>query len=67
MRVHANAKATPNGRLLCQWVIDQGWLRSDAAAAAGITERTVAKWLSWFRAEGPDGLLAPSERWSSIT
>lgn len=58
MRVHANAKTTPKGRfLLCQRVIEQGWSRAEAAAAAGISERSAAKWLARFRAEGPDGLL----------
>lgn len=58
MKVHANAKTTPKGRfLLCQRVIEQGWTRAEAAAAAGISERTAAKWLARFRAEGIDGLV----------
>lgn len=58
MRVHANAKTTPKGRfLLCQRVLEQGWKRAEAAAAAGISERTAAKWLARFHAEGRDGLL----------
>jgi transposase InsO family protein len=58
VRVHANAKTTPKGRfLLCQRVIDEGWKRAEAAAAAGVSERTAAKWLARFRAEGLDGLV----------
>jgi transposase InsO family protein/transposase len=58
VRVHANAKTTPRGRfLLRQRVIEQGWKRQEAAAAAGISERTAAKWFARFRAEGRDGLL----------
>lgn len=58
MRLHANAKTTPKGRfLLCQRVIEQGWSRREAAAAAGVSERTAAKWLARFRSDGFDGLL----------
>lgn len=58
MNVHANAKTTPKGRfLLCQRIIDHGWSRAEAAAAAGISERTAAKWLARFRAEGLEGLV----------
>ena len=33
-----------------------GWAVSDAAQAAGISERTAYRWLARYRAEGPQGL-----------
>ena len=58
MKVHGNAKLHPNGRLLmCQRVIEQGWSLTEAAEAAGVSERTCSKWLSRFRSEGRAGLL----------
>jgi transposase InsO family protein len=45
MRLHRNAKTTPKMRqLLIDRVTRQGWTRAAAAAAAGISVRTVAKW-----------------------
>ena len=58
MRLHANATTCPKSRLLlCRRVIEQGWRRADAAAAAGISERTAAKWLARYRADGVASLL----------
>jgi transposase InsO family protein len=58
VRLHANATTCPKSRLLlCRRVIEDGWTRAQAAAAAGISERTAAKWLARFRADGLDGLL----------
>ncbi|HEX2029134.1 MAG TPA: IS481 family transposase [Nitriliruptorales bacterium] len=58
MRLHANATTCPKSRLLlCQRVIEQGWSRAEAAAAAGTSERTAAKWLARYRDEGAGGLL----------
>src|SRR4030095_10911138 len=46
MRLHRNAKTTPNMRqLLIDRVVRQGWTQGAAATAAGISVRTVAKWL----------------------
>ena len=57
MRLHANATSCPRSRLLlCRRVIEEKWSRADAAAAAGISERTAAKWLARYRREGIDGL-----------
>jgi transposase InsO family protein len=69
VRLHANAKTTPKGRfLLCQRVIEHGWSRAEAAAAAGISERTASKWLARFRGEGTEGLLdRSSQPWSRPT
>ncbi len=46
MRVHRNAKTTPKMRqLLLDRVTRQGWTQAATAAAAGISVRTVAKWI----------------------
>jgi transposase InsO family protein len=45
MRLHRNAKTSPKMRqLLVDRVRRQGWTQAAAAAAAGISVRTVAKW-----------------------
>src|SRR5256885_1679406 len=38
-------------------VIEQGWSLTEAAAAAGVSERTCRKWRDRFLAEGRVGLL----------
>jgi transposase InsO family protein len=58
VRLHANATSCPKSRLLlCRRVIEEGWSRARAAGAAGISERTAAKWLARYRAEGRDGVI----------
>jgi transposase len=50
MRLHRNAKTTPKMRqLLIDRVTRQGWTQAAAATAAGLSVRTVAKWLSRAR------------------
>jgi transposase InsO family protein len=50
MNIHANAKTCPNSReLLARRVIEQGWSYSKAAGAAGVSIRTVAKWVARYR------------------
>jgi transposase InsO family protein len=58
MRLHANARLSPNGRrlLIDRLELDGGDI-GDAALAAGISVRTARKWLSRWRAEGELGLL----------
>jgi transposase InsO family protein len=54
MNLHANAKTCPNSReLLARRVIDQGWSLQRAARAAGVSTRTVAKWVARHRAGEP--------------
>ena len=79
MRLHRNARTCPNSRrlLVCR-VLDEGWSLAEAAAAAGVSERTAWKWVARFRAEGEAGLFdrssapkriphrTPSERVESI-
>jgi transposase len=58
MKLHGNAKLSPKGRLLlCRRVEEEGWSLTAAAAAAGVSERTAAKWRGRFRAEGEAGLV----------
>jgi transposase len=58
MKLHANARLSVKGReLLVDRIEDAGWSVMQAAEAAGITERTVHKWLARYRAEGAAGLL----------
>jgi transposase InsO family protein len=58
MQVHARAPLSPIGR---QKVVDrvekEHWTVAAAADAAGISERTVFRWLARFRQEGPAGLV----------
>ncbi len=58
MNVHGNARTCPHSRrLLVERVLEQGWTLAAAAEAAGVSVRTVSKWLARFRLEGGDGLL----------
>jgi transposase InsO family protein len=51
MKLHRNHRTCPNSRLLiCRRVLAEGWSLKSAAAAAGCSERTAAKWLARFRA-----------------
>src|SRR5436190_2900392 len=63
MKLHGNARTCPNNRrLLVGRVIEEGWSVSAAAAAAGISERTVYRWLSRWHQDGAQGLLDRSSR-----
>jgi transposase InsO family protein len=63
MKLHGNARTCPNSRrLLVARVIEQGWSVPAAAAAAGISERTVYRWLARWRQDGSEGLLDRSSR-----
>ena len=58
MKLHGNARTCPHGRsLMVGRVVDEGWTLSAAAEAAGVSVRTVSKWLRCYRVEGEDGLL----------
>jgi transposase InsO family protein len=57
MRLHANARLSLKGReLLVGRVEAAGWSLTEAAAAAGVSERTARKWLARYEAEGSAGL-----------
>jgi transposase InsO family protein len=54
MNLHANAKTCPHSReLLARRVLEQGWSYPQAAEAAGISERSAAKWVARYRAGEP--------------
>jgi transposase InsO family protein len=57
MKLHANARTCPNSRrLIVKRIEEQGWSLAAAAEAAGVSERTAAKWLARWRARGEAGL-----------
>jgi len=57
MNTHKNARMTVHGRaLLVERVTIEGWRVADAAAAAGVSERTAYKWLARHRAGGKPAL-----------
>jgi transposase InsO family protein len=63
MKLHRNARTCPNSRsLLVVRIPEQGWSVSAAASAAGVSERTVYRWLARWRREGAEGLIDRSSR-----
>jgi transposase InsO family protein len=58
MKLHANARLSPIGRLLLvDRVEGEGWTIQSAAESAGVSERTAGKWIARWRQEGELGLL----------
>jgi transposase InsO family protein len=57
MKLHGNARTCPKSRrlLVCR-ILEQGWSLTEAAAAAGVSDRTAHKWVARFKAEGVAGL-----------
>jgi transposase InsO family protein len=67
MRLHGNARTCPHSRqLIVARVVSERWSVVDAAAAAGVSERTAAKWLARYRAEGAAGLFDRSSAPHSV-
>ena len=63
MKLHGNARTCPKSRrLLVERVLSEGWSVTAVAEAAGVTERTVWRWLKRWREEGQAGLLDRSSR-----
>jgi transposase-like protein len=56
MRLHANARLGPRGRLVMVERVIAGWTVRDAARSAGVSPQTRRKWFARSRAEGPGGL-----------
>jgi len=55
--LHANARLSLKGReLLVDRIEGAGWSLTEAAEAAGVSERTARKWLARYRVEGSAGL-----------
>jgi transposase InsO family protein len=58
MKLHANARTCPHSRRLAVERVERdGWTLAAAAEAAGVSVRTVSKWLRRFRLEGEQGLF----------
>jgi transposase len=58
MQVHARAPLSPIGRRrVVDRVCDEGWSVTAAAEAAGVSERSVYRWLARFREHGQPGLV----------
>ena len=58
MKLHANAALSLKQReRMVLRVLELGWSVSSAAAAAEVSERTCAKWVARYRAEGAAGLF----------
>jgi transposase InsO family protein len=58
MKLHGNARTCPHSRLLlCRRVLESERSLAAAAEAAGVSERTAAKWLARYRCEGEAGLV----------
>jgi transposase len=67
MKVHANAPLGPKGRLtMVRRVVDERWSLTEAAAAAGVSDRTCRKWVDRYVADGEIGLLDRSAAPRSI-
>src|SRR4051812_33041520 len=63
MKLHRNARSTPISRqLLVDRVLHQGWTYAAAGEAAGVSQRTVAKWVQRFRQGGAEALADRSSR-----
>ncbi len=57
MKLHGNARTCPKSRRLLVDRLEGEWSLTEAAEAAGVSERTAAKWLARWRTEGETGLL----------
>jgi transposase InsO family protein len=63
MKLHGNARSCPKSRqLLVDRVLREKWSVTAAAEAAGVSERTVWRWLKRWRDEGRGGLIDRSSR-----
>ena len=63
MNIHKNARTTPYSRAeIVRRVIVLGETPKAVAAALGVSQRTVAKWLARYRTEGEAGLADRSSR-----
>lgn len=62
MKLHGNARTCPLSRRLLVERLEEGWTLRQAAAAAGVSERTAAKWRRRWRCEGEPGLVDRSSR-----
>jgi transposase len=57
MNIHKNARTTPQSRaMLVHRVLVERWPVAEVAMSAGVSTRTVYKWLARYRGEGVAGL-----------
>jgi transposase InsO family protein len=67
MQLHANAALSLNQRRrMVGRVVEQGWSLAKAAEAAEVSDRTCAKWVARYRAQGEVGLRDRSSAPHSI-
>ena len=67
MKLHANAALSLNQRRrMVGRVVEQGWSLTKAAEAAEVSDRTCAKWVRRYRAQGEAGLRDRSSAPRSI-
>lgn len=63
MKLHGNARTCPHSRLLAvQRVQEQGWTLARAADAAGVSVRTISKFVRRYKSEGELHGVAGSDR-----
>jgi transposase InsO family protein len=67
MKLHANAPFGPKGRrIMVLRVLEQGWSLTEAAAAAGVSDRTCRKWRDRYLEQGELGLVDRSSAPRSV-
>jgi transposase InsO family protein len=67
MKLHANAPFGPKGRAtMVRRVLEEDWSLTEAAEAAGVSERTCRKWVDRYRSEGEAGLVDRSSAPHSV-
>ena len=60
MKLHGNARTCPHSRLLMVRRVElEDWTLAAAASAAGVSVRTVSKWLRCYRAQGVERSARP--------
>jgi len=67
MKLHGNARTCPHSRRLAVERVElEGWALAAAAEAAGVSVRTISKWLRRYRLEGELGLVDRSSAPASV-
>ena len=62
MKLHPNARTCPRSRCLAVERVEQeGWTLARAGEAAGVSVRTLSKWLRRFREEGEPGRVIDAD------
>jgi transposase len=67
MKLHGSARPARHSRLvMVKRVKEEGWTLAQAAEAAGVSVRTVSKYLRRYEQEGEEGLLDRSSAPRSV-